>query len=100
MLKFSGQTFYQPLFSIFPSAIVPSSLWHFPSMILFPSAIFSFSIFPSTILFHSKSFLHQKAQSKTPKGKSQKAKAKAPLPLSGVFYSSKQGGAKGRGVTL
>jgi hypothetical protein len=62
------QTFYQPLFSIFPLAI----------------------------LFPSKSFLHQKAQSKSffPKAKAkspakaQKAKsqAKVPLPPSGVFY--------------
>jgi hypothetical protein len=89
MLKFSVQTFYQPLFSIFPS----------------------------TILLPSKSFPHQKAQSKSffpifkgkkpPKAKSQKPskkpkvkpkrqKAKTPLPPSGVFYSNKKGGAMGR----
>jgi hypothetical protein len=81
MLKLSVQTFYQTLFSIFPSAI----------------------------LFPSKSFSHQKAQTKVPKDKSQakspkaqsKApKAKGPLPPSGVFYSTKQGGATGRGMTL
>jgi hypothetical protein len=78
MLKFSVQTFYQLLFSIFPSII----------------------------LFPSKSFPHQKAQSKSVfpifKGKKPpRAKnPKASLPLSGVFYSSKQGGTKGRGVTL
>jgi hypothetical protein len=70
MLKFSVQAFYQPLFSIFPSII----------------------------LFPSKSFPHQKAQSKSffPIVKSKKPKvkppkAKAPLPPPGVFYSSKQG---------
>jgi hypothetical protein len=93
ILKFSVQTFYQPLFSIFPSAI-----------------------FPFNNFFPSKSFPHQKAQSKSffpiikgkksPRAKSQKPskkskekpqKAKAPLPPSGVFYSSKQSGAMGRG---
>jgi hypothetical protein len=54
MLKFSVQTFYQPLFSIFPSTI------------LFPSAIFPFNN-----SFPSKSFPHQKAQSNAPKAKAQ-----------------------------
>jgi hypothetical protein len=54
MLKFIVQTFYQPVFSIFPSAI----------------------LLPSVIIFLSKSFPHQKAQSKA-------QKAKAPLPPSG-----------------
>jgi hypothetical protein len=52
MLKFPVYTFYQTLFSIFPSAIFP--------------------LFPSTILFPSKSFPHQKAQSKVPKAKAKK----------------------------
>jgi hypothetical protein len=96
MLKFSVQTFYQHLFSIFPStilfpsAIVPFSFYHFS----FNNSFQQF--FPSIILFPSKSFPHQKAQSKAPK----KQKAKAPLPASGVFYSSKQGGAMGRGCDI
>jgi hypothetical protein len=55
MLKFSVQTFYQTLFS----------------------HTFPFGNFPSVILFPSKSFPHQKAQSKTPKPKLKpKVKAK------------------------
>jgi hypothetical protein len=65
MLTFPMQTFYQPLFSIFSS-----------------------TLFPSIILFPSKSFPHQKAQSKgfspifegkkaPPKQKSPKAKAQS-----------------------
>jgi hypothetical protein len=59
MLNFSVQTFYQPLFS------------HSFPFSNFPLAI----LFPSVILFPSKSFPHQKAQSKR-----QKPKAKAPGP--------------------
>jgi hypothetical protein len=50
---------------------------------------------------------HSKAKSQKPKAKQKvqkpqvkPQKAKAPLPPSGVFYSSKQGGAMGRGVIL
>jgi hypothetical protein len=68
MLKFSVHTFYQPLFSIFPSAIFP----------------FPFGIFPSTILFPSKGFPHQKTQSKAPKSKKQKV----PLHPSVVFIAA------------
>jgi hypothetical protein len=101
MLKFSVQTFYQPLFSTFPSAI------------LFPSVPFQKfphqkaqrkSFFP---IFKGKKPPGQKAKSQAKKSKSPKVqkpkvkppKAKSPLPPSGVFYSSKQGGAMGRGVT-
>jgi hypothetical protein len=66
-----------------------------------------FGIFPSTVLFPlamfplNNSFPFQKLPTpKKPEVKPQKPKAKTPLPPSGVFYSSKQGGAKGRGVTL
>jgi hypothetical protein len=90
MLKFSVQTFYQPLFSIFPSTI------------LFPSAIFPSKTFPhqkaqskvkaSSQYSKAKSPPKQKAksQAKGPKAQSKAPKAKAPLPPSGVFYSSKQ----------
>jgi hypothetical protein len=83
MLKFSMQTFYQSLFSIFPSTI------------LFPSAIFPFS---NSLPFQKllPNIQRQKAsQSKKPKAKQKvqkpevkSQKAKAPLPPSGVFYSS------------
>jgi hypothetical protein len=63
MLKFSVQTFYQPLFSIFPS----------------------------TILFPSKSFPHQKAQ---------RAKSKSPSSSFRGLLWQQTGGATGRGVTL
>jgi hypothetical protein len=108
MLKFSVQASYQPLFSIFPSAI------------LFPSAIFPFSYsFPFHKASHTKkpkvkassqyskakSPLKQKAKSQAKRSKGQKPKvksqkAKSPLPPSGVFYSSKQGSTTGRGMTL
>jgi hypothetical protein len=113
MLKFSVQTFYQPLFN---------NSFPFNNFSLFPLAFslqqfFSHQqFFSSIILFPSKSFPHQKAHSKSffpifkgkkpPKqkaksqAKSPKAQSKAPLPPSGVFYSSKQGGATGRGITL
>jgi hypothetical protein len=69
MLKFSVQTFYQPLFSIFPLAI----------------------------LFPSKRFPHQKAQSKAPKAKSRK---QMPLfLLQGSFIAANRV-EQGRGVTL
>jgi hypothetical protein len=57
----------------------------------------SFSNFPLAILFSSKRFLHQKAQSKRPKQKNQAnpPQKKPPCPPSEVFInSSKQGGAK------
>jgi hypothetical protein len=44
-----------------------------------------------------------KSQAKSPKVQKPKVKpqkAKAPPPPSGVFYSSKQGGTTGRGMTL
>jgi hypothetical protein len=68
MLKFSVQTSYQPLFShSFPFSNIPEIL--FPSVILFPSKIFP----------------HQKAQTK-----------------GGFYKQRKQEGTKalGRGVTL
>jgi hypothetical protein len=76
MLKFSVQTVYQPPFSKFPLAI----------------------LFPSGILFPSKSFPHQKAQNKKPKPKLKvKAKGKSKKSLflfQGSFTNShKQGGA-------
>jgi hypothetical protein len=60
MLKFSVQTFYQPLFS------------H-----SFPFSNFPAILFPSVILFPSKSFQHQKAQSKRIKPKPQNTEEKA-----------------------
>jgi hypothetical protein len=65
MLKVSLQTFYQPLFShSFPFS-------NFPLTVLFPSVI----------LFPSKSFPHQKAQSQSLKQKTQaKAKGKGKSP--------------------
>jgi hypothetical protein len=71
MLKFSVQTFYQPLISnsplaiIFPSAI---SLQHFP---------FSNS-FPFNDPFPFQSLPHQKAKSQKPKSQKQKPQAKSP----------------------
>jgi hypothetical protein len=74
MLKFSVQTFYQPLFS------------HSFPFSNFPLAI----LFPSVILFPSKNFPHQKTQSKNPsqslknppkpkvKAKGKKQKASSP----------------------
>jgi hypothetical protein len=76
MLKFLVQTFYQPLFS---------------------------HSFPSVILFPSKSFPHQKAQSQSQrqkpnlKGKKQKPQPSFHRPF---IPSDKQGGAVGRGVML
>jgi hypothetical protein len=62
------QTVYQPPFSKFPLAI----------------------LFPSGILFPSKSFTYQEAQSKRPKPKlkvkAKGKKQKASFPPSGVFY--------------
>jgi hypothetical protein len=60
MLKFSVETFYQPFFS------------HSFPFSNFPLAI----LFPSVILFPSKSFPHQKAQSKSQKPKPKKPKGK------------------------
>jgi hypothetical protein len=80
ILKFSVQTFYQLLFSIFPLAFFPFSLYRFP--------------FNNSFTLPKASHI-KKAQSKAPKGKSQKQKAKAPLPPPGVFYGSKQGRATG-----
>jgi hypothetical protein len=79
MLKF----FYQPLFSH------SFSFSNFPAILL-----------PSVILFPSKSFLHQKAQSKRikpkPNVKAKSKKQKPPAFLQGPFInSSKQGGAQG-----
>jgi hypothetical protein len=42
----------------------------------------------------------QKAKQKVQKPKVKPQKAKSPLPPSGIFHSSKQGGDTGRGVTL
>jgi hypothetical protein len=110
VLKFSVQAFNNPslAFSLQQCFLFPFSI--FPSTIFFPSAILPFNnTFPSK---QSKSFfpLFKGPQSKRPKAKQkvqkpQKPKvnppeAKAPLPPSRVFYSNKQGGAKGRGVTL
>jgi hypothetical protein len=104
MLKFSVQTFYQPLFSIFPSTILFPQQF-FPLIILFPSKSFSHKrpkVKSYSQYSKAKGPPKQKAQAKQkvqkPKVKLQKAKAL--LPPSGVFYSSKQGGAMGRGVTL
>jgi hypothetical protein len=72
-LKFSVQTFYQPLFS------------HTFLFGNFPLAILS----PSVILFPSKSFQHQKAQIKSQRQKA-KAKGKKQKPsafLQWVFYT-------------
>jgi hypothetical protein len=86
VLKFSVQTFYPPLFSH------PFPFSNFPLAILFPSLI----------LFPSKSFPHQNAQSKKPKpkakaqSKSQKQKAQKNLKPSfsrPLIPSGKQGGA-------
>jgi hypothetical protein len=103
-------------------SINPSLAFSFQQFSLQQFFPFPFSIFPSTILFPSKSFPHQKAQSKNffpifkgkklTKAKSQAKipeaqmtkvkpqKAKGPLAPSGVFYGSKQGGTTGRGMTL
>jgi hypothetical protein len=72
MLKFSVQTFYQPLFS----------------------HSFPFSSFPLAILFPSKSFPHKKPKAKhqsekpKPKGKAQSKSQRQISPSSsfGVFY--------------
>jgi hypothetical protein len=93
MLKFSVQTFYQPLFS--HSFLFSNS----------PLAI----IFPSVILFPYKNFPNKKAQSKSQKtqpkkplkakAKGKKQKPQALLqPCSGPFInSSKQTGAEAHG---
>jgi hypothetical protein len=96
MLKFSVQTFYQHLFSIFPStilfpsAIVPFSFYHFS----FNNSFQQF--FPSIILFPSKSFPHQKAQSKAPKNQRQKLL----FLLQGSFIAANRVEPWGGGVTL
>jgi hypothetical protein len=76
------QTFYQPFFT------------HSFPFSNFPLAI----LFSSLILFHSKSFPHQKAQSKRikPKPKPNAKSKKAPSPPS-VGLSGKQGGAEALG---
>jgi hypothetical protein len=63
MLKFSVQTFYQPLLS------------HSFPFSNFPLAI----LFPSVILFPSKSFPHQKAKGKNQKAESRKPSFSAPF---------------------
>jgi hypothetical protein len=64
MLKFSVQIFYQALFS------------HSFPFSNFPLAV----LFPSVIIFPSKSFPHQKAKSQRQKASCPKAKAKSPSP--------------------
>jgi hypothetical protein len=84
MLKFSVQSFYQPLFS------------HSFPFNNFPLAI----LFPSVILFPSKSFPHQKAQRKSqsaenppkPEVKAKGKKKKTSSPPSGAFYKQWQTG--------
>jgi hypothetical protein len=95
MLKFSVQTFYQPLFShTFPFSNFPLAIL-FPSVILFPSKSFPTPKSP-------KQKNQAKAQ-KTLQSKSQRQKAKPQALLQGPFINiSKQGGAEalGRVVTL
>jgi hypothetical protein len=107
VLKFLVQTFYQPLFSIsFPCNKFFSLHQFFPSIILFPSKSFPHQKAQSKIFFLIfKGKKHPSPQSKKPKAKPkvQKSKSKALKgkgPFTSFFYSSKQGGAMGRGVTL
>jgi hypothetical protein len=70
VLKFSVQIFYQPLFSIFPSAIVPFSLWHFPFDDSFPFS--SFSHFPLAFSLQQFFSLPKASHTKKPKVNPQK----------------------------
>jgi hypothetical protein len=74
-----------------------------PSIILFPSKIFPFQKAQSKnffLIFKGKNPHKGKAKQKVQKLKIKPQKAKALLPPSRVFYSNKQGRAMGRGMTL
>jgi hypothetical protein len=109
VLKFSVQTFNQPLFSNFPLTIL-SLQQFFPSVILFPSKRFPHQKAQSKIffpIFKGKNPPKSKSQMPSKKSKGPKAQSKAPKRkspkkplalLQWAFYKSgKQGGAEALG---